>query len=459
MRIPRLIAALLLAVGAASSDASAQVARGPWSGGVTADAAVVKVRMAQATSGAELLVSTTPGDFGSPLAVVNPAASHATSNVAAFNLAGLSADTQYYYAVRRNGVVDTANAGRFRTALPATGGSFGFAFGSCANTGSNHPVFDHIRNSGPRFFLSPGDFHYQDIGVNNPQLFRDAFDSVLGSTRQSQLYRSTPIAYVWDDHDFGPDNSDKNSASRPAARQVYREYVPHHALASGNTEQAPIDQAFSYGKARFILSDLRSERDSRFVTDNTSKKMMNDTQLAWFKNQVLDAKGKGQAIFWVSTVPWIGSASNNEDHWAGYATQRGEIARFLDDNGVDNLTILAGDAHMLAADDGSNANYSGDPTAAKIRVLHAASLDRTGSVKGGPYSQGAFAAQSGFGQYAYVDVTDLGSSLQISYSGRAVDGSGNMTERLAYSFSVPVPEPASLSVLLGVAAMALRRRR
>lgn len=122
--------------------------------------------------------------------------------------------------------------------------------------------------------------------------------------------------------------------------------------------------------------------------------------------------------------------------------------------------ILSGDAHMLAADDGSNANYSDDPAAAAIRVLHGAALDRTGSVKGGPYSLGTFPNQAGFGQYALVSVIDMeNGELAISYSGRAVDSLGMMTERVSYNFAVAVPEPAGAAFLLFVGAALVRRRR
>jgi hypothetical protein len=48
-----------------------------------------------------------------------------------------------------------------------------------------------------------GDFHYENIDVNDPTLYRQAYDTVFEkSQRQSNLYSSTSIAYIWDDHDF-----------------------------------------------------------------------------------------------------------------------------------------------------------------------------------------------------------------------------------------------------------------
>ena len=70
-------------------------------------------------------------------------------------------------------------------------------------------------------------------------------------------------------------------------------------------------------------------------------------------------------------------------------------------------------------DDGTNSGYSTEGSAG-FPVLHAAPLDRPGSVKGGPYSHGTF---SEAGQYGKVEVTDDGGQIvQVRLSGHRWDG-------------------------------------
>ena len=76
--------------------------------------------------------------------------------------------------------------------------------------------------------MNVGDLHYLNITSNAFVKFRMAYDQVLLSRRQSLLYRSTPLVYVWDDHDFAGNNSDRGAPSHFAARYVYEEYVPHY---------------------------------------------------------------------------------------------------------------------------------------------------------------------------------------------------------------------------------------
>jgi hypothetical protein len=75
--------------------------------------------------------------------------------------------------------------------------------------------------------------------------------------------------------------------------------------------------------------------------------------------------------------------------------------------------MVAGDAHMLAIDDGTNSDYS-DGGDAGFPVLQAAALDRPGSVKGGPYSEGTY---PGAGQFALMTIEDSGDVLRMSWQG------------------------------------------
>ena len=50
--------------------------------------------------------------------------------------------------------------------------------------------------------------------------------------RQQALWAAAPLAYIWDDHDFGVNNADATGAGVDAAAALYRSRVP---LARGDT--------------------------------------------------------------------------------------------------------------------------------------------------------------------------------------------------------------------------------
>ena len=151
------------------------------------------------------------------------------------------------------------------------------AVASCARTGSSGAVYDAIRALSPDLFLVTGDLHYGNIDRNSVGLFRNVLGRSLRAPAQAALYRSTPVAYMWDDHDYGANDADASSPSRSAARPAYREDVPSYPLAAGDGDEA-IYQAFTIGRVRFVLTDTRSER-----TEDT---MLGERQLSWLEQEI-----------------------------------------------------------------------------------------------------------------------------------------------------------------------------
>jgi alkaline phosphatase D len=396
-----------------------------WSGGITPTSVRVKAKLIQDSVMARLAVSGQP-DFAAPVySSFDTALTDSNNRVVSFEIAGLAPSQSYYYAIDVNGELDTSVVGKFRT-FPLDSGSFTFAFASCAQTGSDHAVFETIRILNPLFFFHLGDFHYLNIGVNDRNVFRQAYETVLASPHQSRLYREVPFIYIWDDHDFGPNNTDSTAPGRSASRLSYQEYVPHYPLAFGSGDIS-INYAFTVGRVRFIVCDSRSARSPDSAIDDSTKSMLGTAQKAWFKQELLDAKSKYPLIVWVNSLPWIGVTG--DDGWYSYTQERQELANFIKNNNVKNLCMISGDAHMLAIDDGTNSDYS-TGGGAGFPVMHAAALDQNGSLKGGPYSEGAF---PGRGQFGLMAVTDSGDSIRVNWNGRNYLNQ----EIVSYSFSYP----------------------
>ena len=349
-----------------------------------------------------------------------------------FGAEGLDPATGYHYAVEVDGELDTTRTGTYATFHEGPW-SFSLVTGSCARSGSNGAVFDTIRELNPDLFLMTGDLHYGDVATNDRQRFRELYDGVFAQPGPAALYRSVPTGYVWDDHDFGPNDADSTSNSRPAAQTVYREVVPSHPLERDG--QQPIYRAFTMGRARVIVTDTRSARSPKSDPDGPGKTMLGADQLDWFLDELTTADERHPLIIWVNSVPWIAEASKGADHWGGYDHERRLIADFIADNDIDGLLMLAGDAHMVAADDGTNSDYSSSGGAA-FPVLHGASLDRPGSDKGGPYSEGTF---PGGGRFSTVEVDDDGTGMTVTIAGQTWDE----RELLSYTFTVDGEEEAA----------------
>jgi phosphodiesterase/alkaline phosphatase D-like protein len=361
---------------------------------------------------------------------IGPEAAREADNlrVISFDATGLQPDTRYYYEIEVDGETDPARQGRFHT--PGVGPySFSFAASSCAISISNGQVFDSIREQDPLFFVTTGDIVYSNIGEPDPNRYYDAYTWFLTKPAREALHLSTSTVYMWDDHDYDSNNSDRTAPTREVAQAVYRDWVPSYPLVIEG-ETGPIYHAFTVGRVRFIVTDERSERSPATDPDNAQKTVLGAEQKAWFKQQLLDAKGEYPLIVWVQSVPWIAAdASEGSDHWGQYQTEREELANFIADNAIEGLLMISGDAHMLAIDDGTNSDYATNGGGGFV-VFQAAPLDRPGSVKGGPYSEGT---RTDSGQFGLVTVEDNGATIEVTLSGRNYKGE----EVLGYTFTVP----------------------
>ena len=373
-----------------------------WSGAVTPTSVNVRARTEDDVARVRLVVGEDT-DLSAPTYSAARRSEAANEHVVSLTVDGLEPDRDYYYALELDGEVYTRRVGHFAT-FPRGPSSFMFAFASCARTGSNGKVYDAVRRMRPLFFLNSGDWYYGDIDRNDEDLYRKQYDANLSSPAQAALYASTPFAYVWDDHDFAGNDADSTAASRPAAMAVYRQYVPHYPLQGG--PESPIYQAFTVGDVRFVLTDPRSAREP---PGDSPRSMLGEEQRRWLFGELAQADRYGLVV-WVNGVPWVGKADPTSDLWPAFAAERRSIADAIARNDVDNLLMVSGDAHMLAYDDGTHTDYSRSGDAA-FPLFHAASLDRKGSIKGGPYTGPVL---PGGGQFGTVGIEDDGRTVKVT---------------------------------------------
>src|SRR4051812_7101936 len=257
MLLPRVIALFFAIAVSAFAQGVSPFIGGAWSGNVTPTSASVVIRLTSSAQRVRLQVSANPSLTA---AIFSPAVNTAAvaGNTVTLTVQGLQPDTDYYYGVEVANVLRTEDVsrGHFRT-FPLGRSSFKIAFASCGDfRAGNQGVYEAIMREKPLLFINTGDLHYSDTNTTNAEDYRRNYDQVLGHPVQGALYRSVAVAYMWDDHDYCGDNTDTTAVGRDTARAVFRERVPHYPFAAniGST----VGQAFTIGRARVIMTDLRS---------------------------------------------------------------------------------------------------------------------------------------------------------------------------------------------------------
>lgn len=423
------LGALLAGLNSLSAQPASPFVSGVWSGNVSPTSATVSVRLNAPGLRVRLAVST--NERLSP-AVFSPTLTTAagSGNVVTLDIAGLQPATDYDYGIEVGGVIRTEiiSRGKFRT-FPQGASSFRMAFASCGDPGdTDQRAFDAILAEQPLLFLHLGDLHYGDTNSTVAEDYRRNYDGVLNHPNQGALYRGVAVAYMWDDHDFAGNDSNGTAIGTATARTVYRDTVPHYPI---NVSGGSVAQSFTVGRVRVIMTDLRSAATPATTAESANKTRLGAAQKAWFKQELLSARDAGfPLIIWANTSPWIGPPQLGSDSWAGYTTERTELANFFKENRIVNMILLSGDMHALAFDDGSNSDYAVGGGAPLV-VLQAAPLTRPGEPKGGPYSGGPLLATA---QYGILEVTDIGGpTIQCRFTGKRVDEGAKLVFQFAAS--------------------------
>lgn len=415
-------------------------------GGTSPSGAWLRPKVSPAGASVSALVSTTSNFSG---ATSFGPVTATSDGIASITVTGLLPNTQYFYQIVVDGTPDNAYQGAFRT-FPIDGSpaDFRVALSSCAGLNpvypgvnspavptriSNHPVFTAIRDQDPLMFVHMGDMHYYNIGdgvyVPNPPdseaaraAYLGALEDVFKQPNQHDLYRNVATAWMYDDHDWGPNDSHGSIQWRQEALDAYRERWPHMPLGD-SARHTPNYQTWRIGRVRFVLLDDRADRDINATDDGPGKTMIGDTQRSWLRD-VLTQDDTSGALVLITTSVWF---SEGSDTWGAFDWERRELIDMFTETGwIDRMVTVYGDIHALGIETGTRS--PGGIPCFQFAALDSVSGGSQNNYDTGPTSPGA-------GRWGTLDITDNGTFISIN--GTAwIGGDSTPAVWKSYTFTV-----------------------
>jgi alkaline phosphatase D len=405
---------------------------------------------------ARLAVSET-ADLSAP--IYFPSTATSSDGIHLLEATGLLSDLEYFYAVEDDGVLDTANPGRFRTHAPVgTPYSHTVAWIGDAGQGppeypgsgsemapirvSNHPCFTDVQNYRPTMQVHVGDVTYYDpgSGVWTPDAslltYRTMWTDVFNQSRQRDLYRNTPTEYVWDDHCYGPNDSDGTFVDKANAAQAARE---RWGLSGMPEPEGAIYRAWIIGRIQYVLLDTRYFRTPNVTPDGPGKTMLGASQKAWLEDILRTSTA--EVLVLTSPTPWVGAVGG--DTWSGFLTERAEIGALLVSTGwaPDRMVFATGDIHKIGVGDGTTTPDGAFP------ILNTGAIDAGFSADF--RSELNLFHQGGTNQWTSIEVIDSGETITL----RLLCWVGSTTvfsHQIVYDTSdtpTPTPLPPSPGVI------------
>ena len=266
-------------------------------------------------------------------------------------LVGLREKTRYQYQVFLNGKTDRAWKGWLTTA-PGKGmpTEFKMAFASCFGQGYQRRGRDAERLTvptgaswylllaqQPAFHLLLGDNVYAD-STDYEYLWKCHMEERRINRPFAAVIRQMPTYAVWDDHDFGPNNSDGLEPGKEGSLRAFRAVFANPAYGTAQTPGVFFD--FSWGDVDFFMLDNRYHRSPNNAPNDRSKRMLGDGQFDWLVERLSSSRAKFKVIACGSS--WTLSRT---DSWRLFDFSRQRLLAAIVEQRINGVVYLSGDLH------------------------------------------------------------------------------------------------------------------
>ena len=159
----------------------------------------------------------------------------------------------------------------------AEASTFRIAFGSCANQDKPQPLLKVAANLKPDVFIYLGDNIYGDSRTMDT--LQAKYDRLAAKDEFQNLWNSTKVLSIWDDHDYGENDAGRHYPFKEASKAIFMDFwkVPANSDRRKHKGIYGVEYLEKDGKkVQLILLDTRTFRDKLVHRDSTDSIHKND---------------------------------------------------------------------------------------------------------------------------------------------------------------------------------------
>jgi len=207
--------------------------------------------------------------------------------------------------------------------------------------GGDYQIFESIHQQEPDLMLWLGDNIYlreADWYSNTGILQRYTHTR---SVREMQpLLASTSNYAIWDDHDFGPNDSDRSFIHKDKTLEAFQLFWANPSY--GLPGMKGITTQFQWADCDFFLLDNRYFRspNNRRTADVT---MLGEEQMQWIVDALSSSKASFKFVLIGGQV--LNTAGVYENFSNQHAEERAVLLKRIEEEGIKNVIFLTGDRH------------------------------------------------------------------------------------------------------------------
>lgn len=227
------------------------------------------------------------------------------------------------------------------------------AIGSCNRQDAPQTMWSDILENQPELWIWLGDNIYGDS--EDMAVIEKKYKLQLSHPEYQAFIDQVPIIGIWDDHDYGVNDGDKNYPKKEETKTLMLDFlgVPKDAEVRNRPGAY---QSFTYGpedqQIKVILLDGRSFRDeltketklkNRRYLPNEEGDMLGEAQWAWLAEELTDSKAKVHLIgCGIQFLP----EQHGYEKWANFPKARQRLFNLIKEKQVERPILMSGDRHI-----------------------------------------------------------------------------------------------------------------
>ena len=203
---------------------------------------------------------------------------------------------------------------------------------------------------------------YESIAAKNPDIMvwggdniylREAdYDSKTGiyyrymhsrAVKEMQpLLAKTQNFAIWDDHDFGPNDSDRSFYNKHITQQAFKDFWANKSYGMDTNQTEGVYSTFNWGDAQFFLLDDRyfKSPNDRVTGERT---ILGKEQLEW----LIDGLSSSNASFKIIVIGGqVLNSVADKENYANYPEEKAKLLKEIADNKIKGVFFVSGDRHF-----------------------------------------------------------------------------------------------------------------
>ncbi len=207
--------------------------------------------------------------------------------------------------------------------------------------GGDYEIYTSIYEKHPDFMIWGGDNiylreadYYSRTGIHKRYTYHQSQEYL------QPLWGSVHHYAIWDDHDFGPNNSDRSFHLKETTLEAFKLFWSNPSYGvNGN----PGTTTFvKWGDIDFFMMDDRYYRspENRLTTD---REIWGSDQVEWLIDALTNSRAPFKFI--VTGNQFLSPIPDWENH-ADFPAEREKVLKYIEEEGITGVIFLTGDRHF-----------------------------------------------------------------------------------------------------------------